>query len=135
MASILATGKRQRSIGKGDPRGSSTESDSDEDDNRHERRKLRECDMPWSNRANVSVTPQNPSCDKTASIIKQLNVDIKSAKLHIRLERGAPRGIPMSEWEHIFRGEAVDLDKILSSLHRVTIDPERKARIGETEIT
>ena len=31
--------------------------------------------------------------------------------------------------------EAVDLDKILSSLHHVTIDPERKACIGETEIS
>ena len=41
----------------------------------------------------------------------------------------------MSEWEHIFKGEAIDLDKVLSSLHRVTIDPERKARVGDTEIS
>jgi hypothetical protein len=41
----------------------------------------------------------------------------------------------MSEWEHIFKGEPVDLGKILSSLHRVTIDPERKASIGDTEIS
>ena len=41
----------------------------------------------------------------------------------------------MSEWEHIFKGETVNLDWILSSLHCVTIDEERKARIGETEIS
>jgi hypothetical protein len=41
----------------------------------------------------------------------------------------------MSEWEHIFKGEPVDLDKMLSSLHCVTIDPERKVSIGEAEIT
>jgi len=41
----------------------------------------------------------------------------------------------MSEWEHVFKGEAVDLDKILSSLHCITIDQERKARVGDTEIS
>jgi len=41
----------------------------------------------------------------------------------------------MCEWEHIFKGEAVDLDKILSSLHCITIDPERKACLGDTEIS
>jgi hypothetical protein len=55
--------------------------------------------------------------------------------LYIKLAPKAPRGIPMSEWEHIFKGEPVNLGKILSSLHRVTIDPERKASIGDTEIS
>ena len=41
----------------------------------------------------------------------------------------------MSEWEHEFKGEPIDLDKILLSLHCITIDPERKACIGETEIS
>ena len=41
----------------------------------------------------------------------------------------------MSEWEHIFKGESVDLDRILSSLHCVTIDEERTTHIGETEIS
>jgi hypothetical protein len=41
----------------------------------------------------------------------------------------------MSEWEHIFKGEPVDLDKMLSSLHCITIDPERKVSIGEAEIS
>jgi len=41
----------------------------------------------------------------------------------------------MSEWEHVFKGEAVDLNKILSSLHCITIDQERKACLGDTEIS
>jgi hypothetical protein len=41
----------------------------------------------------------------------------------------------MSEWEHIIKGEAVDLDKVLSSLHRVSVDSERKASVGDTEIS
>jgi len=41
----------------------------------------------------------------------------------------------MSEWEHIFKGEAIDLDKILSSLHCITVDQERKARMGDNEIS
>ena len=90
--------------------------------------------MPWSGRTEGSV-PQNPSCVKSANLIKRFNRDIKSAKLYIKLAPGAPRGIPMSEWEHIFKGEAVDLDKILSSFHRVSIDVERKASLGDTEIS
>jgi len=41
----------------------------------------------------------------------------------------------MSEWEHVFKGEAVDLHKILSSLHCIMIDQERKAHVGDTEIS
>jgi hypothetical protein len=41
----------------------------------------------------------------------------------------------MSESEHIFKGEAVDLKKILSSFHRVSLDSERKASVGDTEIS
>jgi len=41
----------------------------------------------------------------------------------------------MSEWEHIFKGEAINLDKVLLSFHCVTVDPERKACLGDTEIS
>jgi hypothetical protein len=113
---------------------SSSSSESGEGEPR-KRRKLQLSEMPWHGRPGVSEVSQNPSCVKTANIIRKFNRDLKSAKLYIRLAPGAPRGIPMSEWERIFKGEAVDLDKILSSLHRVTIDPERKASIGDTEIS
>jgi hypothetical protein len=91
--------------------------------------------MPWYHRQEFGDSSQNPSCARTAVIIRKFNRDLKSAKLFIKLAPGAPQGIPMSEWEHIFKGEAVDLDKILLSLHCVTFDPERKAHIGDTEIS
>jgi hypothetical protein len=113
--------------------GSSSSSGSDEDEPR-KRRKLHQSDMPWSNRREEMVS-QNPSCLKSASLIRKFYRDLKSTKLFIKLAPGAPRGIPMSEWEHIFKGEAVDLDKILSSFHRVSLDSEGKASVGDTEIS
>jgi hypothetical protein len=113
--------------------GSTTSESGDEEPKK--RRKLHASDMPWYQRQRFGESSQNPSCAKSAVIIRKFNRDLKSAKLFIKLAPEAPRGIPMSEWEHIFKGEAVDLDKIISSLHRVTFDPERKARIGDTEIS
>ena len=112
---------------------SSSSSDS-EGEKPRKRRKLRQSDMPWSKRSG-GIIPQNPSCVKTSNLIRKFNRDIKSTKLYIKLAPGAPRGIPMSEWEHIIKGEAVDLDKVLSSLHRVSVDSERKASVGDTEIS
>ena len=91
--------------------------------------------MPWHGQYGDSVESINPSCIKSADIIRKLHRDLKSTKLYIRLTPGAPRGVPMSEWEHIFKGEPIDLEKMLSSLHCITIDPERKASIGEAEIS
>lgn len=112
----------------------SAESESgDEKSRKHQ--KLQPSDMPWHRQRGEHDTLRNPSCAKTAAIIRKLHSDLRSAKLYIRLTPEAPRGIPMSEWEHIFKGEPVNLDRILSSLHCVSIDSERKACIGETEIS
>src|ERR1700678_1802973 len=79
--------------------------------------------------------PSKPQLCQNIQPHQEFNHDIKSTKLFIKLAPGAPRKIPMSEWEHIIKGEAVDLDKILSSLHRVSVDSERKASVGDTEIS
>ena len=121
-------GERESSCGV-----SSSSSESDGEGPR-KRRKLHPSDVPWSKRGGQHIS-QNPSCAKSAVIIRKLSRNLKFTKLYVKLAPGAPRGIPMSEWEHIFKGEAIDLDKVLSSLHRVTIDPERKARVGDTEIS
>jgi len=86
---------------------SPSSSGSDEDKRQHHE-KLQASDMPWSKREDGKHDQQNPSCAKTANIIRKLNCNLKSAKLHIKLAPGAPWGIPMSEWEHIFKGEAED---------------------------
>ena len=134
LAHFIAAERRGHDDGRSSPGYSSSLSESDDEGDR-KRRKLRQSDMPWYGRHGAQGTSQNPSCAKSASIIRKFNRDIKSAKLYIKLAPDAPRGIPMSEWEHVFKGEPIDLDKILSSLHRVTIDLERKACIGETEIS
>jgi hypothetical protein len=110
-------------------------SESEEDEPSRKKRRLRQSDMPWFGRHGEFDAPTHPSCVKSSDLIRKLHRDLKSAKLFIRLAPGAPRGVPMSEWEHIFRGEPVDLDKMLSSLHCVTIDPERKVSVGESEIS
>jgi len=106
-----------------------------ENDEPQKHRKLQPKDMPWHNRRGEPSVSANPSCMKSANIIRRFCKDIKSAKLYIHLAPGTPQGIPMSECEHISKGEAVDLDKILSSLHCMSIDPERKAHVGDTEIS
>ncbi|KAJ3493569.1 hypothetical protein NLJ89_g10986 [Agrocybe chaxingu] len=98
------------------------------------KRRLRESDMPWFKADSGKALARNPSCEKTCEIIRQLSVDYPTAKLYLRLAHNAPRGIPMSQWERIIKGEPIDLDHILSSLHHVTIDQERKGRVGDTEI-
>src|ERR1700678_556754 len=134
LSHYVATEGRRRDDEGSNPDYTSSLSESDDERDR-KRRKLRQSDMPWHGRRGIQETTHNPSCIKSADIIRKFNRDIKLAKLFIKLAPGAPRGIPLSEWEHIFKGEPIDLDKILSSLHRVTIDPERKASFGDTEIS
>ena len=134
LSHFVASEGRRHDNGRSSPDYSSSSSESD-DGRDKKRRKLRQSDMHCYGRRGNREESQNPSCIKSANIIKKFNRDIKSAKLFIKLAPGAPRGIPMSEWEHVFKGEPIDLDKILSSLHRVTIDPERKASFGDTEIS
>jgi hypothetical protein len=114
---------------------SSASSESEEDEPSRKKRKLRQSDMPWFGRHGEFDAPTHPSCVKSSNLIRKFHRDLKSAKLYIKLAPDAPRGIPMSEWEHIFKGEPIDLDKMLSSLHCVAIDPERKVSIGEAEIS
>jgi hypothetical protein len=56
----------------------------------------------------------------------------KSCVLHMYQK---PIITPAAQWEHIFKGEPVDLDQVLSALYRITIVEDRKARIGETDIS
>jgi hypothetical protein len=127
-------GKNRRDGGPVEEESSSSSESGDEEPS-NKRRKLQLSDMPWFGRHEEFEAPIHPSCVKTANLIRKLHRDLKSTKLYIRLAPGAPRGIPMSEWEHIFKGEPVDLDKMLSSLHCVSIDPERKVSVGEAEIS
>ncbi|KJA20811.1 hypothetical protein HYPSUDRAFT_141512 [Hypholoma sublateritium FD-334 SS-4] len=50
------------------------------------------------------------------------------------MARGSPVGFPSSQWDRIFRGQALDLNVILTSIHRTSIDEETKGRFGDQEI-
>ena len=47
----------------------------------------------------------------------------------------APRGFPDSEWDHIIRGEPVDLNVVFSSLHHIAPIKENTGHLGRTEIS
>ena len=111
-----------------------SESDDDEG-NSPKRRKLNESDMPWYSSTSTKAYPSNPSCDKTRHLLKRYNRDITNAKFYAKVAKGSPEGIPSAQWERILRGEPVDLDHLLSSLHRITFDEERKGHVGSTEIS
>jgi len=96
--------------------------------------RLEEADMPWFERNLTNGPSSNPSCIKTIKSLRLFNQDIKSCKFLVSIASGSPDNIPSSQWERIFKGESVDLDQIISSLHRITVNEERKARVGETDI-
>jgi len=118
--------------------------------------------MPWAKYASVTATAPNPSCTKTIRLLRlydndikgcrfHVNVasdapktvrllrlydnDIKGCKFHVNVASDAPENIPGSQWEQIFKDEPVDLDQVLSSLHRITLDEQRKTRLGGATIS
>jgi hypothetical protein len=46
-----------------------------------------------------------------------------------------PQGFPDTEWDHIIRGDPVDLDVVLSSLHHIAPVKENLGRVGSTQIS
>jgi len=91
--------------------------------------------MPWAKYASATATVPNPSCTETIRLLKLYDNDIKGCKFHVNVASDAPENIPGSQWERIFKGEPVDLDQILSSLHRITLDEQRKMRLGGATIS
>jgi hypothetical protein len=108
-------------------------SDGDDDEPR-KRPRLEESDMPWIKLAPLDEPRADPSCIKTIEFLQLFHSDIKKAKFYVSIARGAPDNIPPSQWERILKGESIDLDQILSSLHRITVDEDRNATISETTI-
>ena len=103
-------------------RGISEDPDSDDEGSKSRKKlKLLESEMPWSKKEELTLTSNaNPSCLKTINLLKLFNRDIKQAKFYISIAPEAPGNIPSGQWERILKGEPVDLDQILSSIHRIT---------------
>jgi hypothetical protein len=113
-----------------------SEQESDDPDERpRKKRKAKESEMGWFDPDDPSPYSELESCRKTCKRLQAYNKDISGSKFLAKLSRRAPSGIPSSQWERILRGEVLDLDHFLSSLHRTTINEEGETRIGNAKIS
>jgi len=105
------------------------------DDDEHARpaggkRRAQEGEMPWYKPGLF----RRSSCTKTCATLRKFGEDLSGTKTLLRTAAGLPDGIPSSQWDRILRGESVDLHQILSSMHCVQLNDERKGRLGESEV-
>ena len=96
------------------------------------RKRAREEDMPWFNPSLNSN--RRTSCIETCRTLFKFSEDLSGVKALLRVANDLPEGIPSSQWDRILRGESVDLNQILSSMHFIQLDEERKGRLGKTEV-
>ncbi|KAF9031321.1 hypothetical protein BJ165DRAFT_1535463 [Panaeolus papilionaceus] len=75
-------------------------------------------DLPWTRRES-SVPSINPKCLENQKLLLTFSYDIPFVVSQIRLSTIAPAGFPSSEWTNICKGQPVNLDVVLSSLHLV----------------
>ena len=108
------------------------EPDGEGDELRVSRRRAREDEMPWYNSATSSA--RRASCVATCKTLLQFSEDLSGVKSLLRVANHLPEGIPSSQWDRLLRGESVDLNQILSSMHFVQLNEERKGRLGSAEI-
>jgi hypothetical protein len=111
---------------------SKDESDDDEDEPRIIRRRAKEDEMPWYN--NTAASSRRISCVETCKTLLQFSEDLAGVKSLLRIANDLPEGIPSSQWDRLLRGESVDLNQVLSSMHFIHLNEERKGRVGSTEV-
>ena len=109
--------------------------DSDDPDSPRKKRKLTAVDFPWYEPDSRSLLALPASCIETCKRLGTYLQDIPGCRNQIKVAPGAPRNVPISQWERIFRGETLDLDHFLSSLYRTTVDEEGETRIGNARIS
>jgi len=116
--------------------GSQRAESEERDESPGKKRKLSTADLGWAEpNEDLPNGPLPLSCQCT---LKKLDIycqDIPRCKYLIRSSRNAPTGIPSSQWERIFRGEVLNLNHFLSSLHRTTVDEEGETHIGNAKIS
>jgi hypothetical protein len=113
-------------------RASKRGAEDDEEEPRMEKRRVREEDMPWYDPR--SLSSRRPSCLETCRSLWTFSEDLSGVRSLLRVAHKLPEGIPTSQWDRILKGESVYLNQILSSMHFVQLDEERKGRMGGSEI-
>ena len=111
---------------------SGEELEEDEVEQRVIRKRAKEEDMPWF--SSTSNSSRRGSCVATCRTLLKFSEDLPGVKSLLRVAYNLPDGIPSSQWDQILRGESVDLHQILSAMHFIQIDEERKGRVGGTEV-
>jgi hypothetical protein len=96
------------------------------------RKRAREEDMPWFSPS--SSSSRRGSCVETCKTLLKFSEDLSGVKSLLRVANNLPEGIPSSQWDRIIKGESVDLHQVLSSMHFIQLDEERKGRVGGTEV-
>jgi hypothetical protein len=108
------------------------ELDDDDHEPRTIKRRAREEEMPWYSNAVTSV--RRGSCVETCRTLYRFSEDLSGVKALLRVAYNLPEGIPSSQWDRLLRGESVDLDQVLSAMHFINLNEERKGRLGTAEV-
>lgn len=106
--------------------------DGEDVERRVSRKRAREEEMPWFN--STLDSSRRSSCVETCRTLLQFSEDLSGVKSLLRVANNLPEGILSSQWDRILRGESVDLNQVLSSMHFIQLDEERKGRLGGAEV-
>ncbi|KAF5379230.1 hypothetical protein D9615_005864 [Tricholomella constricta] len=98
------------------------------------RRKLSSSDLPWHSQEILARQDGRSSCQATQTLLYTYERDPAWVRRQIIISGVAPSTIPPGEWDSIFRGTAVNLDAVFSSVHHVLPPKEDVGRVGSTEI-
>lgn len=100
------------------------------------RPRLAQADMPWfgQHTARKSID-LDFSYGRTCELLECYGEDLPRAKFLVRTAQNVPEGVISSQWERILKGEPLNLDHFLSAIVRTSIDEDRKARIGATQLS
>ena len=101
----------------------------------NKKRRVHESEMPWFSREEEARRTGNKECEQSCKTLALFARDPKAIKQWIQTSRTAPLGFPSPEWDNVIRGQAVNLDAMLSSLHHVSASKENVGCVGTTEIS
>ncbi|TDL18425.1 hypothetical protein BD410DRAFT_728580 [Rickenella mellea] len=128
--SAASTGsKRRRDQDSDDESGES----SDESVSRIRRKAVSNLDYPWEIEEQVNPSNLSPVLLQTRKLLVIFAADLKQAKASVRNAPKCP-DFPSGEWTNVLSGQAIDLNKVLSSLYQLAPDARHTEKVGELEI-
>jgi hypothetical protein len=98
------------------------------------RKRVREEEFPWFEEAQRAKQTLTVSKQKTRNTIQRARGDVSQVVTWARDAPGCPRNFPESEWNNLFRGNAVNLDVVYSSLNAIRPVSHNIAKLGKLEI-